>query len=187
MANLNTAQLTTLKTWAQARLAENNQQDENQLAALANVVVNPDYFVWRTSLGKHELMEDPGIGDNGVTVTNFVWGGSQSGNFIDRSPGELNAFRELFNTLLICKPHLPAIRIAFDDISSGAGAGAQANRAHFRAKARRSCTTGEKLYVIQTVGGPTQTGNRGTRTNPDTLVVEGPFTAQNIIDALNQA
>lgn len=48
-----------------------------------------------------------------------------------------------------------------------------ANRAHWRAKGRRAVLRGEFLFVTQTVGGPSQTGNRGTRTNPDTFGAEG--------------
>lgn len=181
---LTSQQLGTLKTWALARLAENNQQDEHQLAALANQLASPSYFVWRTSLGQHELTDEPGVGDDGSTVTNFTWGGAQGG-FISRGEGERAAFHAIFNTALACKPSLANVRTAFDDIFSGSGAGAVGNRAHVRAKSRRGCTTGEKLYVAATVGGPSQTGSRGARTNPDTLGPEGAVTAQNIIDALN--
>lgn len=179
---LTNSQLEVLATWANALIASNPSYDENILAALANQIESPDYWVWRTSVPKHEITDKPSKHTDG-TDTAFAWGGS-AGGFVNRSEGERAAWHELFNSTLSCNPSLANVRTAFADIFSGSGAGAVGNRNHIWGTNQRKCTVGEKLFVVQTVGGPTQTGNRGTKTNPDTLVAEGDVTPQNIIDAI---
>lgn len=161
-------QLATLKVWLTTNA--NGLSDEDA-ATLLNSLASPQYFVWRTSLDLHVLTDNAGIGDDGVAATGFVWGGSQGG-YINRSQGERDAFHALFTTSLTCKPALANVRTAIDDIFSGSGSGAVANRAHFRAAARRPATNLEKLFAIATVGGPTQTGARGSRANPDTMILD---------------
>ncbi len=182
--NLDQSQLFAVKTWITG-VVQNNGLDEHQIAASGNVLAQPNYWVWKTSLGKHTVTDEPNVDTDGVTPTTFVWGGA-TGGFINRTQGERDAWRELFNSSLACKPNLANVRTAFADIFSGAGAGAAGNRSHLWACSQRPCTVAEKLFVTQTSGGPTQTGNRGTKTNPDTLGPEGNLTAQNVIDALNQ-
>lgn len=147
-------------------------QSAFDIALNLSSLVSPAYWVLKTSLGKHELTDQPGVDTDGVTATGFVWGGTQGG-FINRSPGEQKAWSELFNSTLSCKPHLANVRTAFEDIFSGSGAGAVACRKHIKAMSRRPCNMAEKILAIATVGGPVQTGNRGTATNPDTLTAEG--------------
>lgn len=178
---LTSSQLAAIKTFDAANYST---LSEHEAAAAFNAIASPAYFVWRTSASKHEYTNDTGVGDDGVAATNFVWGGA-TGGYINRSQGERDAFKELFNSVLSCNPSRPNVRTAFDDIFSGAGAGAVANRAHVRAIGRRTVTVAEKLFVTATVGGPTQTGARGSRTNPDTLGFEGELTAQDVIDARN--
>ncbi len=156
------------------------------LAAVLNATKSPDYFAWRTTLDLHVLTDEEHVGDDGVTLTNFVWGGSQGG-YTNRSDGERDAFTKLFNTALACKPSLGNVRTAIVDIFSGSGSGAVANRAHFNAAARRPINVIESLFVVQTTKGPAQTGNRGTRTNPDTLQFEGNVTEQDLVNARGYA
>lgn len=160
-------QLATLKTWLTANA---DGLSDEEAANLLNSLASPAYFVWRTSLDVHALTDEPGVGDDGVSTTGFVWGGSQGG-YINRSQGERDAFHALFNTTLQCKPSLANVRTAMDDIFSGSGSGAVANRAHFRAAARRPATNLEKVFAVQTVGGPSQSGARGSRTNPDIMTL----------------
>jgi len=180
---LSTAQLSTLRTWAQGVQSANPSWDENQIASEANKISSPDYWVWKSSLGKHEVTDQSSVDVDGTTATNFVWGGS-NGGYINRSQGERDAWKEIFNSWLYCNPSRANVRTAFVDIFSGSGAGAVANRAHIWGSSQRKVTIGEKLFVSQTSGGPSQTGNRGTKTNPDTLGAEGLITPDNIIDAL---
>jgi hypothetical protein len=174
---LNNSQLITMGQWIRDNALNSSNEEQRDLL---NALVSPAYFVWRTSVGKHEITDEPGIGDDGVTVTNFVFGGSQGG-YIARSQGERDAWKELFNSTLTCKPYLANVRTAFDDIFSGSGAGAVGNRAHIKAKCRRECTVAEKLYVAATPGGG---GTRGLRTNPDLLGPEGVVTLDNVVEAL---
>lgn len=178
---LTPSQIQTVKTWL---IANASAMTEAEAAAALNANASPNYFVWKSTLGRHDLTDESGVDTDGTTATNFVWGGT-AGGYINRSQGERDAFRELFNATDTCRPSLANVRTAMDDIFSGAGAGAQANRAHWRARFRRPCTVVEKLFVAATVGGPTQTGNRGLATNPDTLVVDGSTSAvteQNVSD-----
>lgn len=184
--DLTLSQLQTLKTWAVDIQQANPFWDENQIAAEANKPASPSYWVWKTSLGKHDVTDKSSIDVDGTTATNFVWGGA-SGGYINRTQGERDAWKEIFNSSLSCNPSRANVRTAFVDIFSGTGAGAVANRAHIWASGQRACTVGEKLFVTQTVGGPSQTGSRGAKTNPDTLGPEGEVTPQNIIDALSLA
>lgn len=178
---LTNPQKLTIKAW----LVANAQTMNDQEAATAlNASVSPDYFVLKGELGLHDFTDQSYVGDNGVAITTFVWGGS-AGGFINRSPGELAAFRMLFNAVEKCYPKLANVRTAMDDIFSGSGAGAQANRAHFRAASRRLATVAEQLLAVATVGGPAQSGNRGSRTNPDTLTFDGLLTADDVVDAYN--
>ena len=178
---LTTGQIQTVKTWL---LANASAMSEAEAAAALNAAASPNYFVWKNTLGRHDLTDGSGVDTDGTTATAFVWGGS-TGGYINRSQGERDAFRELFNSTDTCRPSLANVRTALDDIFSGAGAGAQANRAHWRARFRRPCTVVEKLFVVATVGGPTQSGNRGLATNPDTLVVDSSIdkvSDQNVSD-----
>ncbi len=160
-----------------------NNGSAQQIANALNADVSPQYFAWKTSLLRHDFTDKQYIGDDGVSVTTFVWGGSQGG-YINRSQGERDAFREIFNSVEACYPKLANVRTAFDDIFSGSGAGAQANRAHFRAASRRTVKVWEKVLCIATTGGPSQSGNRGTRTNPDTLTQEGSLSYSDVNEIL---
>lgn len=156
-----------------------------------NGVASPSYWVFKPSLTRHELTDVPGLADDGLTVTNFVWGGT-TGGFINRSQGERDAFASIFNAIDTVNPSRSNVRTAFDDIFSGSGAGAQANRAHFRAVARKLSLIGEKLFLTQSAPGytaPVASGSRGATTNPDTLGVGqdgqviSALTSQDIKDA----
>lgn len=172
---LTTAQLQAVKAWVIA----NNNSVFDQTAVTALNAASPDgYRAWKSSLNKHDLIEQPDV-DSTPAATAFAGGGG-TGSYIDRSQGERDGWRELWNSLLLCKPYLANVRVMFFDIFSGAAALAQMNRRHFWARAQRVVTVGEKLFVVATAGGPRhdatsgtnpagQTGTRGTWTNPDTL------------------
>ena len=185
---LTTAQLQALKAAivadATLNAFPNNGDGAFAIAAILNVTATPSYWVLRREMGKHELTQEQAVDTDGTTVTAFVWGGA-TGGYIGRSQGERDAFKEIFNSSLNCNPSLPNVRTAFDDIFSGAGAGAVANRAHVKAKSRRLCTAFERIFVAATVGGPTQTGARGAATNPDTLGAEGPVAGDEVDLARN--
>lgn len=177
---LSLVQKQALKTFILANYA--GQSDE-QIANALNQVVSPDYWAWRTSVPKHEVTDTVSSHTDG-TPTAFTWGGA-SGGFINRSQGERDAWRELWNTSLTVNPSLANVRTAFVDIFSGSGAGAVGNRNHLWGVCQRKVTVVEKLFVTATVGGPAQAGARGAKTNPDTLGVEGPISYSEVSEALN--
>lgn len=181
---LTTAQLQTLKAWVNTNAAGVFEQST---ADSLNAPASPGYRVWRTSMGLHDYVDEPDVDpDDGTTPTAFVYGGAQGG-YIARTVGERDAFMLLFNTTQTCKPHLANVKTAIEDAFSGTGTGAQTNRKHFRARAQRLATVAEKLFAVETTTGPAswRTGNRGTRTNPDTLTAEGDITLDNLISASN--
>jgi len=179
---LTIAQLTTLKTWLQANAANLNDQ---QAAALLNSYPAQDYFCWQTVVTKHNLVEQPSVDTDGVTPTAFNWTG-----FIQRSDAERDAWAELFNSTQQMRPALANVRKAFADIFSGGQTESVENRKHLWGFCQRKITTGEQLFVAETTDGPAQSGDRGTRSNPDSFgtglggaTLEGNVTAQNVIDA----
>lgn len=124
------------------------------IADLYALTAVPDYWVYKTSLGKHDLTDK--VSPDG---TSFTWAGN---GFISRASGEIAAWIELFNSSLTCNPSLPNVRQAFQDIFSGAG-NAAANRTHLLAMARRKANRLEKLLATGT----------GTTVSPATMTFEG--------------
>lgn len=133
------------------------------IAAYYNAIASPDYWVWRSSVTKGELVNS--VGPEG---TSFNWVGN---GFITRQPGEQTAWQELFNGTNTVNASQTNVRQAFADIFSGSG-NAAANRTHLLSIARRKAKRGERLFVV----GP---GN-GTTGNPDNLGFEGNLTINDI-------
>lgn len=142
--------------------------DYGQIAALLNTAASPDFWVYRLTLTRHDLLT--ATSQDGTT---FTWGGS-TGGYINRSQGERDAFREMFNSTGSVNPALANIKAAFDDIFSGAGAGAVANRAHIAAMSRRKATRAEKVLG-------TGTGSTGS---PGVAVFEGDVQISDVNQAM---
>lgn len=137
-----------------------------EIAAAYNVPAAPVYWVWKTSLSKAELLYSTSVD---ATTFNF-----QGNGFITRAPGELEAFKVLFDpTNDLTNPSLPQVRSAFADIFSGAG-NAVANRTHLLAVARRQATRIERLFATGT----------GSTASPGTMTAEGFCTHVDIAHAL---
>ena len=170
---LNSAQLVTLRTYINADPVLSalpvNDDTAFQIAAALNAVRAPDYWVWRTSVSKDELV-------NGISVdgTTFAWTGT---GFITRSVGERDAWRELFDKSGNINPAQPNVRQAFADIFSGATAPAPANRTHLSTISRRRATIFEHLFRTNTAAGSTVA--------PDTMGVQGPVSPGEITSARN--
>ena len=159
---LTLAQLATLKAailadQALVPMTSGPTTDFNGLVTAMNVDASPDFWVLKTSLSRHEI-----ITQSGPDGTLFVWGGS-TGGYINRSQGERDAFREMFNSTGAVDPSQPNIQAAFADIFSGSGAGAQANRAHIAAMSRRRANRVERVFATGV----------GSAASPGKLVVEG--------------
>lgn len=135
------------------------------VAALYNAVASPDYWAWRTSVSKKEIVEQTSIGG-----TTFTWAGN---GFITRTAGEIDCWNQLFNSTLNCNPSLPNVRQAFVDIFSGTG-NAAANRTHLLNCGRRKASRVEKLLAT----------GAGTTGSPSTMGSEGTLTFQDILDAM---
>ena len=137
-----------------------------EIAAAYNLNASPDFWVWRTSVGKGELVQT-----TSVDGTIFIWAGN---GFITRSAGEQAAWREIFNGTGFCNPSLPNVRQAFTDIFSGTGNAAN-NRTHLAAIGRRKATRAEKLFA-------TGTGSTGS---PGTMTFEGSLSYTDVQQARN--
>lgn len=170
---LTQAQLQTLKTWINAN--NNGLFDQSAVNAL-NVVDPSNYWCWRTSVEKKEIVSQPS-----QDSTNFTWAGN---GFITRSVGELECWNQLFNSSLTCNPSLSNVRQAFQDIFSGTG-NAASNRTHLLSVSRRNATVGEKLFAVVATGPGNGAQARGSTGNPDAFGpgAEGPVTLQNVIDS----
>lgn len=126
---------------AMGPLATGPNVDAGAIADLLNLPASPDYWIYKPSLSRHDLLV--GTGPGGTT---FVWGGS-TGGYINRSQGERDAFREMFNSTGTVNPAQANIQAAFADIFSGAGQGAVGNRNHIAAISRKLANRVEKLFA----------------------------------------
>lgn len=147
--------------------------DPGALAAALNAEASPAFVAWKTRLAKYDATDlvSP-------TGTAFAWGGT-TGGYINRSQGERDCWRELWNSALACNPSLPNVRTAFADIFSGAGAGAQNNRAHLLAMSTRRASVVEKHFASGNGAAPTALTDAGTM-----FVVEGAIRAQDLAEIL---
>lgn len=160
--SLSPSQLATLKAAilldpALAALTSGPDTDYGAIAAAMNLSASPDFWVYRSSLSRHEL-----ITQSSQDGTSFTWGGT-TGGYISRSPGERDAFREMFNDSGAVDPAQANIQAGFADIFSGPGAGAQNNRAHIAAMSRRKATRAEKALAtgMGSTGTPAKLGWEG--------------------------
>jgi hypothetical protein len=164
---LTTGQLQTLKTWVEARLAENNLQDEHQLAALANALASPTYYVYRTSVPMSEIMLN---GFDWTRVDNLSVGKARIWEWMVEANPDNRAI----------DPSKPNIRAGINAVWVGTALDL-AVRAAVYAHCARPATVAEKMFKTAGNGtAPDQDGN-----GPATLGPEGEVTAQNIVDAIN--
>lgn len=168
---LTPSQLATIKADILARPAlnafPNNSDGNSAIAAIYNAIVAPDYWVWRSSVSKDEL-----VNSSSVDGTTFNWTGT---GFITRSAGEQAAWRELFDAQGNVNPSFPQVRQAFVDIFSGPTAPAPANRTHLATVARRKASDIEKLLAT----------GAGTTASPSVMGSEGPMRYQDVEQARN--
>lgn len=166
---LTPAQRTTLKndiaTDPVLSLIPHTSDGAFDVAAAYNALAAVDFWVWRTSVAKSEL-----VNATSADGTTFNWTGT---GFITRSQGERDAFQALFDGGGSCNPSLAQVRQAFADIFSGNTAPAPANRTHLLAIARRKATRVEKLFA-------TGTGSTGS---PATMAVEGTLPFAEVLEA----
>lgn len=144
----------------QTALALYNVGDRAGLADYYNGPASPDFWVWRTSVGEHEITRD-------VSPDATTWSWTA---FIGRSQGERDGYTRMFNTSLTVNPSLPNVRAGFQDIFSGASGAAQ--RAHLLAMFRRKTNRVERVFVSGT----------GSTANPGNLGYEGEVTPETFID-----
>lgn len=156
---LTTQQRDIIKSYIEAdpvlSVIQNTEDGSIDIANAINAVATPDFYVWKKSITRHEIIAETSLVD-----TTFTWAG---GGYITRSQGERDAFREMFNSTGAVDPRKPSIINAFNDIFSGAG-GAP-NRTHITAISKRKATIFEKLLATGT----------GSLVTPATLAVEGPI------------
>jgi hypothetical protein len=149
-------------------------RDGSFIANFYNAAASPVFLVFKTLLGKHDITESSSLDPDGTTARAFDW--ASPGGYIARSQGERDAFREIFNATDSCRPDLLGVRAGFDDIFSGSGVGAVANRNHIKNVSRRSASRVEKLLA---------TGGNGAAATPATAGFVGPLSGQDVLDALD--
>lgn len=130
-----------------------NVADDITIAAWLNADATPPYYVWKTSMSRHDILTT-----QSVDGTVFSWAGN---GYISRSQGERDAFREVFNSSGYVVPTAPNVIAAFSDIFSGAGG--LANRNHVTSMGKR---VARRIEAILAVG-------LGTLLSPSTMTVEG--------------
>ena len=131
---------------------------------LYNATASPDYWVWKSRLGKHET-----VSETSVDATTFSFS-----QLIARTPQEQFGWQELWNSTLTCNPSQANVRQGFADVFSGAQAGPVAQRTHLLAMARRKATRVEKLLAT----------GAGTTAAPSVMGYEGPLSFQDVLDAM---
>lgn len=144
---LTTAQMQTLKAFILADGTLSAMAAANNYQGIADALnAASTFWCWRTVLNKHDVTDLTSIDPlDGVTTRMFNWSGA--GGFIQRSQGERDAWGQIWNSSLTCNPSLANVRACFDDIFSGAGAGATNNRAHILALEKRLATLAEKTLA----------------------------------------
>ena len=164
---LTTAQLQTIKADILASGDLNafpNTSDGNfAIAALYNLNASPDFWVWRTRVGQLEIVTATSV-DN----TNWSWP-----DFIARSQGERDGWREMFADGGTVNASLTNVRQGFADIFSGPSGANQ--RTHLLAVGRRKASRIEKLLATGT----------GSTATPATMGSEGPMSGNDVLNARN--
>lgn len=162
---LTPAQLATLKAdiLADPVLAAipNNADGHFAIAAIYNLIVSPDYWVWRTAVSRSEIYND-------VSPAGTSWNWT---TYKNQGATEQNAWTQMFmgDVANFAKQNL---RDGIGAIFTGS-AQANAQRDHCLAMGRRKAKRAEKLFA---------TGNGSTST-PSTMVFEGNITANDVEQA----
>ena len=167
---LSPTQQAALKDW----LATNASGISDDAAAVQlNAIASPDYYVWRTIVSRDEVQGD--LAFDWTRVDNL-------------SVGKARIWDYMFNKVDAIRPARANVRTGIQAVWVGTQADL-AVRAAVEGVCKRKVTVFEKLFVTQTTGGPSQSGNRGATTNPDTLgtgvdggILEGLVPAQLIAE-----
>lgn len=171
---LNPAQLASLKAAILADSSLNSQPNnpDGNLAIVQAMAADasPDYWVWKTFVPDQEIY-------SAVSPAGTSWSWTE---YIARSQGEREAWRQMVNMAGGLNPSLANVRAGVADIFSG-GSGAK-QRAFLLALSRRKANRAEKLFAAATAGG---SGSRGSTGNPDTLTVEGTLSVDDVQAARN--
>jgi hypothetical protein len=143
------------------KLVPNTGDGNAAVAGWYNLTAATDFWVWRSSVSKDEL-----VGSTSVDGTVFSWTGA---GYITRAQGERDAFTAIFSSAGAVNPSLANVRQAFADIFSGSTAPAPANRTHLLTVARRKASNAEKLFATGTgsTASPAVMGFEGTITGDD--------------------
>lgn len=173
---LTTAQLQTLKAAIDADGAlaaqPNNSDGAFAIAAVLNQLASPDYYVWRSNVGRADVYNT--VGDGASTWDWTI--------YKNQSVSEQNAWTQIFMGDQANFGQLN-VRVGIGKIFTGS-AGANAQRDHVLSVGRRKATRCEKIFAVAVVAPPANTGNsggaRGATTNPDVLTFEGTLQYQDV-------
>ena len=132
------------------------------IADAYKVIVTPAYFVWRTLISEHEIVDS-------TSAQGTVWSWPA---YISRSVGEQAGWTRMFNGTFTVNPSLAQVRQGFADIFSGGTGSAQ--RAHLLAVGQRQANRAEKLFA----------SGAGTQASPSTMTFEGVLSYLQVMQAM---
>lgn len=179
---LTSQQLAALRAWLDVNAVGLN--DEQAMNAL-NAMASPNYFVWKSSITRSEVYDQP-------SATGSLWDWTI---FKNQTVAEQGAWREMFMGDIGQVDQINWRDGAFKIFTGSAGAVAQ--RDHIFACGRRAATVAEKLFAVAVAGVGSllpiaNNGNntalaRGAAGNPDNMGpgAEGPVTIANVSEARN--
>lgn len=168
--NLSTAQKATLKTYL-----DNNAAglSDDAAAAQLNALASPAYLAWQSSVTLPNVQA--ALGFDWTRVDNL-------------SVGKARIWDWMFNATDTMQPWRANYRVGINSVWVGTQADLDVRTA-VNGACQRAVTVFEKLYVVQTTDGPSQSGNRGLAANADKLgldasgaFIEGAITAQFVSD-----
>lgn len=162
---LTPAQNATLKAWLLANASTLNDQ---QAADALNATASPTFYVYRTSVTEDEIF---GNGMNWTRVDNLSVGKARVWDWMFR------------NQKKAIDPSRANVRAGINTVWVGTQADVDVRDAVY-GHCYRAATVGEKLFAS---GAGTAPVNDGDGSGPATIDanISEPFSAQNVVDALN--
>lgn len=147
---LSSGQKLTVKNYLDANASE---MTETEAATLLNTLADPTYLVWKSRVSRTIVQAS----------ATFDW--TRVDNL---SVGKARIWDGMFNSIDSIEPWRGNYRTGINAVWVGTQSDLNV-RDSVNASCQRAVTNFEKLFVVQTTDGPSQSGNRGTSTNADKL------------------
>ena len=139
-----------------------NGNNAYTIAEAYNLPATPDFWVYRTALGKREIYEE-------TSPEGTVWNWD---TWMAQTATERDAWVEMFNTTVaVINPSLAQARNGINTIFKGTTGPVVAQRTHLNAMYRRLASAAEKLFV---------TSGAGTTSSPGLMGYEGDISMSDV-------